>query len=336
MSDTLYDLHRVRHFYGDKKVLDIEQLAIPPGSITGLSGPNGSGKSTLLKLLAFAMRPTQGEIRFNGHLEHPLSPRVRSRVTLLTQTPYLLKRSVFDNVAYGLKIRKDKRDLENRVNTALAAVGLNFEEFHRRQWHELSGGEAQRVAMAARLILKPDALLLDEPVASVDTESARLIRRASIAARDHWGCTLIIVSHDLSWLHECSDTRISMARGRIYATGEESVFPPPYLAGTDGFPVKDLGNGEVIRLSPRDGDTAIIQKRKIDIKLTRDNGADNQISAVITQMLLEKKSGNILTTIALDGFTITLSISPDQVASQNLHPGKPIIISFNAADISWR
>ena len=336
MSESIYDIHGVRHFYGDKKVLDIDQLSIAPGSITGLSGPNGSGKSTLLKLLAFAMRPSKGKIRFNGRAEHPLSPRVRSRVTLLTQKPYLLKRPVFDNVAYGLKIRKDTTDLENRVSTALAAVGLNYEDFHRRQWHELSGGEAQRVAMAARLILKPDALLLDEPVASVDIESARLIRRASIAARNDWGCTLIIVSHDLAWLHECSDTRISMARGRIYATGEESVFPPPYLAGPDGFPIRDLGNGEAIRLSPQDGETAIIEKRKIEIKLTRDNGADNQISAGITQMLLEKKSGNILTTIALDGFSITLSISPDQVAAQNLHPGKIIFLSFNAADISWR
>ncbi|MEH0019815.1 MAG: ABC transporter ATP-binding protein [Desulfobacter sp.] len=338
MSTPLYQAHRVRHFYGDKNVLDIEDLTIPAGSIVGLSGPNGSGKTTLLKLLAFAMKPTQGEIRFNGRAEVPLSPRVRSRVTLLTQKPYLLKRSVFDNVAYGLHIRKDTNGLEQRVARALDSVGLDFSQFHQRSWHELSGGEAQRVAMAARLILTPEALLLDEPVASVDSESARLIRRASLAARDEWGCTLIIVSHDLAWLHACSDTRLSIDRGRIFATGEESVFPPPYLRTQDGRLFKDLGNGERILLSPGNGKTAFIQKSRIRIRRPGedDNGYDNRITARITQMLLEKKSGNVLTTLALDGFSIILSLAPDQVAESGLYPGKQVTTLFHSNDITWR
>ncbi len=139
-------------------MLDIDDFTIPAGSILGLSGPNGSGKTTLLKLLAFAMAPSQGEIFFDGKREFPMSARVRSRVTLMTQTPYLLKRSVMDNLAYGLKIRKDTKDLKERATWALTAVGLDFNEFHSRLWHQLSGGEAQRVALAARLILKPRAL----------------------------------------------------------------------------------------------------------------------------------------------------------------------------------
>ncbi len=338
MPHNLYQIAQVRHFYGDKKVLDIDALSIPAGSITGFSGPNGSGKSTLLKLLAFAMKPSHGEIRFNNRIETPLSPRVRSRVTLLTQKPYLLKRSVFDNVVYGLKIRKDTADLPRRVARALSAVGLDYEEFHHRFWHELSGGEAQRVAMAARLILKPEALLLDEPVASVDTESARLIRQASLAARNDWGCTLIIVSHDLAWLHECSDTRLSMANGRIFSTGEESILPPPYDVSADGRPVKDLGNKKFIRLSDKTGETALIQKNKIRISLVADpeNGYDNQIKTRITQMLLEKKSGNILTTIGINGFALTLSLPPDQVSNLGLHPGKEVVLMFHSRDISWR
>ena len=338
MSQSLYQLSRVRHYYGDKKVLDIDSLSIPRGSITGLSGPNGSGKSTLLKLLAFAMKPGHGEIRFNGRVEAPLSPRVRSRVTLLTQKPYLLKRPVFDNVIYGLKIRKDTKDLSRRAARALDAVGLDYDGFHRRSWHELSGGEAQRVAMAARLILKPDALLLDEPVASVDTESAKLIRRASLAARDDWGCTLIIVSHDLSWLHECSDTRLSMAGGRIFSTGEESILPPPYELTPDGNPVKPLGNRAFIRLSPKTGATALIRKDRIRICLPGHcrNGYDNRITSRITQMLLEKKNGNILTTIAVNSFSLTLSLPPDQVSALGLHPGKEVTLMFHSNDISWR
>ena len=194
------------------------------------------------------------------------------------------------------------------------------------------------MAMAARSILKPEALLLDEPVASVDTESARLIRQASLAARKDWGCTLIIVSHDLAWLHECSDTRLSMANGRFFSTGEESILPPPYDVLAHGRAFKDLGNKKFIRLSAKTGDTALIQKNKIRICLSRDreNGYDNQIKARITQMLLEKKSGNILTTIGINGFSLTLSLTPDQVSTLALHPGKEVILMFHSRDISWR
>ncbi len=305
MGRLLYELNRVCHYYGDKKVLDVDTLDIPVGSILGLSGPNGSGKSTLLKLLAFAMAPSQGEIRFNGRPEAPMSPRVRSRVTLLTQRPYLLKRSVFDNVIYGLKIRKDTRDIKQRVAQALNAVGLDFKEFHDRPWHALSGGEAQRVAMAARIILRPKAL---------------------------------IVSHDLIWLNTCSDTRISMAKGRIFSTQEESILPPPYEDRQGQGTIKDIGSQEYIRLSPQTGSIAVIPRKQIRLSLSREenSGCDNQIRAQILQMILEQKTGNILTTLSIDNFSLTLGLTQNQVARQGLAPGKEVILIFQSRDIAWR
>ncbi len=312
-------------------MLDIDDFTIPAGSILGLSGPNGSGKTTLLKLLAFAMAPSQGEIFFDGKREFPMSARVRSRVTLMTQTPYLLKRSVMDNLAYGLKIRKDTKDLKERATRALTAVGLDFNDFHSRPWHQLSGGEAQRVALAARLILKPRALLLDEPVASVDAESARLIREASLAARDRWGCTLIIVSHDLEWLNACSDTRISMAKGRIFSTLEEIMFPGPYQTiNTEksvSWRVPLSGNLE-IRLPEKTGETALIEKDKIKIddKLepedSHESNQENRLSAQITRMALEPQTDRIEITFAVDNFRIPLFLQKDQAAGLNLQPGK--------------
>ncbi|WDP89872.1 MAG: energy-coupling factor ABC transporter ATP-binding protein [Desulfobacter sp.] len=337
MAAPLYQLTGVSHFYGHKKVLEIDRLDIPQGAILGLSGPNGSGKSTLLKLLAFAMSPTQGQIYFKGRPEHPMSPRVRSRVSLLTQRPYLLKRTVLDNVVYGLKIRKDKKELHRRAAEALDAVGLNFGEFKDRAWHQLSGGEAQRVAMAARLILHPRALLLDEPVASVDTQSAGLIRRASLAARDAWGCTLIIVSHDLIWLNECSDTRISMHKGRIFSTQKESIIPPPYTKKS-GQTLKLTENDGYIILPPPTGDTAVIPQDSIRIAGTGDPGGDdnNRVNARIIEMILDKRNGNILTSFSMNGFSITLSLDRDQVARRSLQPGKEVVLTFNSSDINWR
>jgi tungstate transport system ATP-binding protein len=94
-------------------------------------------------------------------------------------------------------------------------VGLAPGRFARRSWRELSGGEAQRVALAARLALKPRVLLLDEPTNNLDQESATRIKDAALAARDAWGATLVVVSHDLSWLTTVADRMVVLADGRI-------------------------------------------------------------------------------------------------------------------------
>ncbi len=143
-ENPIYQLINIQHYYGEKQVLDIHSLIIGNGSITGLVGPNGSGKTTLLKLMAFAMKPSSGSILYKGEKQVPFSPGIRSKVTLLTQKPYLLKRTVFDNIVYGLKIRKDIKDIEQRVSNVLAAVGLD------QRCDEAGGGACGGVGAEAR------------------------------------------------------------------------------------------------------------------------------------------------------------------------------------------
>jgi tungstate transport system ATP-binding protein len=320
-------------------VLDIDDLKIKKGSITGLIGPNGSGKSTLLKLLAFAQKPTRGQIFYNGHLELPFSSSIRSKITLLTQKPYLLKRTVFENIAYGLKIRKDKNHLEDRVRGALFNVGLDYQEFAARFWNELSGGEAQRVAMAARLILKPEVLLLDEPIASVDIESAKLIRKASLNARKNWGTTLVIASHDLQWLYSISDRQLSIFKGTIFSTGMENIITGPFEKTEPKTLIKKLDDGQIIRLNEPDqiAGTAIINKKNISIDLEKQLGNSrlNQLSGHIISMLLEKKSKHIMATISIHDFSLILQLSPDQIIGLDLYPGKKVILKFLSQDVEW-
>lgn len=214
MTIPIISLNRIRQTFSGRTVLSIDELDIQPGEIIGLAGPNGSGKSTLLRLLAFLDAPTSGEMMFMG-MKTPNKPgAVHRQVTLLVQEPYLLKRSVHANVAYGLKVRK-KSDTTTKVHNALVQVGLEPESFSERQWFELSGGEAQRVALAARLVLKPKVLLMDEPTASLDMKSARLIREAALKAREQNKTSLVIASHDLPWLTEVSDKTIHLERGEI-------------------------------------------------------------------------------------------------------------------------
>lgn len=214
MSTPIISLDRVRRAHSGRTVLSIDSLDINKGEIIGLAGPNGSGKSTLLKLLAFLDAPTSGTLSFmGGPTAHTPGP-VHKQVTLLVQEPYLLKRTVYANVAYGLKVRK-AADIPTRVHDALTEVGLDPESFLDRQWFELSGGEAQRVALAARLVLKPKVLLMDEPTASLDMKSAQRIRKAALGAREKNGTSLVIASHDLAWLDKVSDRTIHLDKGHI-------------------------------------------------------------------------------------------------------------------------
>lgn len=214
MNGPLYLLENVVQQYSGRTVLQTERLELASGSITGISGPNGCGKSTLLRILARLESPVSGRLSFKGEPLDIQEAQGHKDITLLLQEPFLLKRTVFANVAFGLRARK-MRDIEERVHEALQKVGLDPVAFSSRKWYELSGGEAQRVALAARLAIRPALLLLDEPTASLDEKSAETIREAAIAARNDFGTTLVVVSHDLKWLSNASESIISMERGRI-------------------------------------------------------------------------------------------------------------------------
>lgn len=207
----LYELEDIRRSYGDRLALDIPRATIERGVLLGVSGPNGSGKSTLLRLLAMLEPPDEGVLRFDGVAVGD-GVAQRRQVTLLLQEPYLLSRSVAENVGYGLAVRGISDPA--RVQDALRAVGLDPDVFASRRRDELSGGEAQRVALAARLAIAPRVLLMDEPTASVDEESAARIGEAARAARDR-GTTVIVVSHDREWLDALVDGHLRLRGGRL-------------------------------------------------------------------------------------------------------------------------
>ena len=222
MSAPLYHLRGIVAGYGEASdrdsALHVPELSIARGSILGLVGHNGSGKSTLLKLLGFLLAPFAGEVFFDGRLVDAAAYRaghlLRRRAVLLGQDTCLLKRSVAANVAYGLRLRGQPAPQEVLAQ-ALALVGLDFAEFGARSWRALSGGEARRVALAARLVLQPEALLLDEPTSGLDRDSIGHVQQAVLAARQSRGATLVIASHDVAWLRSCADEVLLVDEGRI-------------------------------------------------------------------------------------------------------------------------
>ena len=244
---NLYELNDIIHHYGGAPVLSVDRWQIPAKRIHGLAGPNGSGKTTLLKLLGFIERPAGGHLLFNGRSVEPFSPEVRNKVACLPQDSYLLKRSVLRNVVYGLDIRKDRRDREERARQALEWVGLPPDRFNPRPWYALSGGEARRVALAARLVLQPQVLLLDEPTASVDETSSQLMQEAILKAHRQWGTSLIIASHDLSWLQSVCDDVHYLFRGQLLGKGRPTFIFGPWSRGPNGQACKTLADGQVFK-----------------------------------------------------------------------------------------
>lgn len=213
-ANPLYEIRDLTCSYGDVPVLFVDRLDIPSDGPTAFIGHNGSGKSTLLKALAFLLKPTSGTLRFLGGDTAGRESELRREATLLLQEPYLLRRSVFENIAYGLRARNDTLSLRDRVVEALGIVGLP-PDFAKREWFQLSGGEARRVAIASRLVLRTKAILLDEPTANVDEENALLIADVVKNASSRWGTVPLVASHDLQWLEGVCARTVSMRRGKI-------------------------------------------------------------------------------------------------------------------------
>jgi tungstate transport system ATP-binding protein len=211
-----YGLRSIEKRYGKKVAVNVEELTIWPGQLYALMGPNGSGKSTLLNVLAFLTQPEQGYVEFAGERvswKRQELNGLRRRVTLLQQSPYLFAGEVFDNVAFGLKLRRVGRDeLRRQADVALEMVGLAG--LQRRNVKQLSGGEARRVSLARALVLKPDVLLLDEPLANLDEESTAVIEKL-MQAMPAQGTTIIMATHDAEQAKRMANKVIRLVAGEI-------------------------------------------------------------------------------------------------------------------------
>ncbi|MEZ4635908.1 MAG: phosphate ABC transporter ATP-binding protein [Caldilineaceae bacterium] len=197
MTESLYTIRDVTKTYGPRCVVTVNSLEIHQGEILALVGPSGAGKSTLLRLLNFLEAPSTGTIRFAGEViggGQEASLSLRRRVTTVFQRPILLKRSVEANVGYGLNLRGQRNQIA-AIHAALDEVGLSH--MAKQPARTLSGGEAQRVALARALILRPDALLLDEPTANLDPANVALIERLVLRLNQEHGVTVVFVTHNV-------------------------------------------------------------------------------------------------------------------------------------------
>jgi len=221
-------LDNVVKSYGGREVLHVDSLEIRRGEVFGIVGPSGSGKSTLLRLLDFLEPPTAGQIHFQNHSVNgagsvPLA--IRRQVTTVFQKPVLMNTTVYDNVAYGIKIRGEK-GIESKVKEALAQVGLM--EFASAPVRTLSGGEAQRVALARAMVVAPQVLLLDEPTANLDPYNVGLIEGIVADLNRRKGTTIVLVTHNVFQAKRLAHRVALLLEGKIIevATTEQFFSSP--------------------------------------------------------------------------------------------------------------
>lgn len=230
---ALYELLAVQQRYDGRTVLNIEHMHVARGEILAVVGPSGAGKSTLLRLLNFLEAPSAGRIVFDGQpLPAGSALAVRRRVTTVFQRPQLLNRTVAANVAFGLHLRR--RDAHGLVEAALERVGLL--SMAHQPARSLSGGEMQRVALARALVLRPEALLLDEPTANLDPHNVALIENLIVEQNRAHGMTVVLVTHNVFQARRLAQRCALLLEGVLTEIAPtEQFFESPQDARTGAF-----------------------------------------------------------------------------------------------------
>jgi molybdopterin-binding protein len=241
----------LRRSYGGRLVVDVAELELRRGEVLAVLGPNGAGKSTLLRLLLLLERADAGRIFFDGREVRAGDGAARRRMAAVFQRPFLFTGTVAYNVAFGLRARgAPASEREQRVERALAAVGLA--ELAGARVGTLSGGEAQRTALARALVTAPELLALDEPTANLDVTVRRRFREDLERLVRSEGRSVLVVSHDPADAFSLADRIAVMEAGRIVqqATPAELVLAPatPFVAAFSGAEL--LLDGRATELDP--------------------------------------------------------------------------------------
>ena len=229
------ELKDINKTFGDYKASDHVSFGIEKGKLIGLLGPSGSGKTTILRMIAGLEQPDSGEIIIDGKVVNDI-PASERGIGFVFQSYALFRyMTVYDNIAFGLKVQKaDKTYIKKRVTELIELIGLKGLE--KRYPSQLSGGQRQRVAFARALAPNPQLLLLDEPFAAIDAKIRQELRTWLKDMIEKLGITSIFVTHDQDEAIEVADEIIITNRGHIEQKGSPvEVYQSPETAFSASF-----------------------------------------------------------------------------------------------------
>ncbi len=254
-------INHVTKFYGGKKGIDDIDIALPDGKLTAIVGPSGCGKTTLLRTLAGFYLPNSGQIFFDEHDVTNLSPQKRNVSMVFQQYALWPHMSVFDNIAYGLKLKKlPAEEIEDKVMSIINKVEIDTSDVKIRKPQQYSGGQQQRIALARSLVVQPNVLLMDEPLSNLDAKVRIRLRLEIKRIQETFGITTIYVTHDQEEALSMADYIVVMNMGKI----EQASIPHDlYEHPQSLFAAKFIGESHLLTL-PENGEdrTYVIRSRE--------------------------------------------------------------------------
>jgi len=326
----LFSLRDLTVSFDRGPVLTVDSLDIEEGQITVMVGENGSGKTTLLRVLNGLLKPSSGSVLYRGE---PLSgdgaQRIRRESVLVHQSPLMIRGTVFQNVAYGLKVRGLYKGREReRIAETLSLVGMEGSE--RRRAAALSGGEKQRVAIARALAIDPRVLFLDEPTANIDPESRRAIEGVVRKAAQS-GATVIMSSHDLEFAYRLCDRLVPIEAGRVAACRENILRGS--VTGTDEQFTLFRTGSVVLKCPARAGDFVAAAIPLDDVIISRaqiSSSARNQFRGTVLRV---EKEGSLLRVTLDCGFLLQAHVTPTAAGELSIRTGGMFFTTFKASAV---
>ena len=334
------------------EVLCVPDLDVREGEVLAVIGPNGAGKTTLLQVLALLDRPAKGEVLYDGARVRGHELSIRRRMALMMQDPLLLRRSVAENVATGMRMRGVPRN-ERKTRTERWLARFDVAHLAERSARKISGGEAHRVSLARAFALEPEVLLLDEPFAALDQPTRETLLDELAGVLGETGLTTVFVTHDRSEALRLGD-RVAVVIGgdvrqvgptaEVFAApadegvaslvGAETIVAGKRVASVDGITSVRVGEHVIDGLA-RDGlpEDVLVVLRPEDVTLMKPNqhrpesSARNHLHGTITRITLLGYQARV----SLDcGFPLVALITKQSLEDLDLQTGQQIAAAFKA------
>ena len=288
-DDILIDLVGISKSFGDNNILNNFNLKVKKNEFLTLLGPSGCGKTTILRIIAGFEHPDQGKIIFDGKDITNQEPYERKINTVFQKYALFPHLNVFDNIAFGLKIKKvNKKIIREKVEEVLRIVSLSG--FENREIDSLSGGQQQRVAIARALVNEPELILFDEPLGALDLKLRQVMQIELKKIQKKVKSTFIYVTHDQEEALSMSDTIVVMNNGEIQQLGKpidvynepKNAFVANFIGESniidatmlDDYKVKFLGHTfECVDKGFNQNEEVEVVVRPEDVKLVKNSGA---------------------------------------------------------------
>ncbi|MFQ6094546.1 MAG: ATP-binding cassette domain-containing protein [Candidatus Bathyarchaeia archaeon] len=348
---TLIELRDIVKKYGETVALNGVNLKVDEGDFLAVVGPNGAGKTTLLKIMAGIEEPTSGEVYYRnrkigcGDLEF-----LRKRCTMVFQRTIVFNTTVYNNIAYGLKIRGIPKDeIQRRVHEALKLVKL--EGFEKLSAKKLSGGQQQRVSLARALALKSELLLLDEPTANLDPQTTSLVEDLMDYINREGETTIVMATHNIFQVQKVPRRAALLLHGRVAEVGlVEEVFMKPTVNLASFARLENIFTGTATILT--NGTSLINVNDKVQIEVAFKKKGETTIlirpeDIIVSKKPLESSARNTfkgrIVEVSDLGSVVRLKVDAGEIFTtqvtklsferMRLNMGSEVFISFKASSV---